>query len=192
MKKSTSFLLAVSVLAGVSLKAQTEAPAGFSKGSIVLTDGKVIAGYIKEDMQKKASLTIIPDGGSKKKSYDAYNLSAAALNDSRFLCIQGDFFKVLCQGDLSFLQKMSNAGGKMVYNGADPLYLTGTEGKTGDYFVHNTKLNNLQLVTEKTLDAVVKNSFADCAAAISKAKETGTDIARLKEAVDIYNNRNTK
>lgn len=187
-KKATMMIAALLGLLSVTM-AQT-APQGFEKGSIVMADGSTVAGWVKNEMANKASVTLLPEAGGKKQSYDAYNLTAVTLGSQQFRCVKGDFFKVICAGDIDFLQKASDCTGKMVYNGADAIYLNGTEGKLGNYFMYTAKTAALQLVTDKNLTSVTQTHFANCAAAINKAKETGADIAKLKEAVDIYNNRN--
>ena len=188
-KKITLLMVALLGLLSITATAQT-APQGFEKGSIVLADGSTLAGWVKNEMANTASVTVMPETGGKKKRYDAYNLTSVSLNGQQYRCIKGDFFKVICAGDIDFLQKGSDCTGKMVYNGADAIYLSGTEGKLGNYFMYTAKTDALQLVTDKNLTAVTQQHFASCAAAINKAKETGADIAKLKEAVDIYNNRN--
>jgi hypothetical protein len=189
-KKATMMMAALLGLLSVTALAQTTAPQGFEKGSIVMANGSTVNGWIKNEMANKASVTMMPEAGGKKQRYDAYNLTTVTLGDQQFRCIKGDFFKVLCTGDIDFLQKASDCAGKMVYNGADAIYLSGTEGKPGNYFMYTNKTTSLQLVTDKNLATVTQEHFANCAAAINKAKETGSDIAKLQEAVTIYNNRN--
>lgn len=188
-KKAILMMAALLGLLSITV-AQTAPPQGFEKGSIVMANGSTVAGWVKNEMANKASVTLLPEAGGKKQRHDAYNLTAVTLGSQQFRCVKGDFFKVICAGDIDFLQKASDCTGKMVYNGADAIYLSGTEGKLGNYFMYTAKTAALQLVTDKNLTAVTQTHFASCAAAINKAKETGADIAKLKEAVDIYNNRN--
>jgi hypothetical protein len=189
MKKATIWIAALLGLLSLNTYAQ-DAPQGFEKGRITLADGSSLSGWIKDEMGSKAAVTLLPDGGGKKQRYDAYNLSGVTIGSQQFRCVKGDFFKVLCTGDIDFLQKTSNCAGKMVYNGSEGIYLSGTEGKPGNYFMYTAKTSALQLVTDKNMAAVVQENFATCAAALNKAKETGNDVAKLKAAVEVYNNRN--
>jgi len=174
----------------LAAKAQTEVPAGFKKGTIVVADGNMISGYVKENIRKNASLSFISDIDQKRKNYDGSDLKGAEIDGVKYICIKGDFFKVLCEGELSFLQKSSDASGKPSYNGTEPIYVSGTEGKPNDYFIYNNKDRQLKLVSKKNKGEVVAASFAGCNAAIDKAKSIDNDLSQLKEAVVVYNNRN--
>lgn len=192
MKKATFLMVAFLGLLATLSSAQPNLPAGFAKGQVVLANGTAINGWVKDEMNGKAAVTILPESGGKKQRYDAYNLTSVTIGGQQFRCISGDFFKVLCTGDIDFLQKASNCSGKMVYNGSEAVYLNGTEGKLGNYFMYAVQTAALQLVTDKNMTTVVEANFANCAAAINKAKETGNDVAKLKEAVELYNNRNNR
>lgn len=192
MKKATTMMAILFGLLSVQVSAQNTAPQGFDKGAIVLANGTTISGWVKDEMSNKAAVSIVPEAGGKKQRYDAYNLTSVQVGGNQFRCIKGDFFKVICAGDIDFLQKASDCAGKLAYNGAEAFYLSGTEGKPGNYFMYTSKTASLQLVTDKNLATVTQENFANCTAAINKAKETGNDVARLKEAVDIYNNRSNK
>ena len=174
----------------LAAKAQTEVPAGFKKGTIVVADGNMISGYVKENIRKNASLSFISDIDQKRKNYDGSDLKGAEIDGVKYICIKGDFFKVLCEGELSFLQKSSDASSKPSYNGIEPIYVSGTEGKPNDYFIYNNKDRQLKLVSKKNKGEVVAASFAGCNAAIDKAKSIDNDLSQLKEAVVVYNNRN--
>ena len=165
-------------------------PKGFVKGSILLADNSEVTGFIKDDIRSKAAVILLPVNGGKKTTYDGDKLNSAIVNETKYLCMRGDFFKVVCDGELSFLQKSSDASSKLVYVGTEAMLINGTEGKPGDYFVFNKSLNQLKLVNKKNLAAVTAETFINCEAAVNKAKETGSDIALLKDAVDIYNKRN--
>jgi len=174
----------------VQANAQTEAPKGFSKGKVTLADKTVLTGFIKDNIRKDASVILL--AGGKEKKYDGSDISAVEVDAVTYSCIKGDFFKVVCQGELTFLQKSSNASSKPTRIGNDVFFLSGTEGKPGDYFIFENKNQQLKLVSKKNLTAVVAGSFAGYAPAIEKAKAAQEDIALLKDAVETYNGRNGK
>ncbi|HEY6504882.1 MAG TPA: hypothetical protein VIZ28_12955 [Chitinophagaceae bacterium] len=186
--------LVASVLSLVFLQAnaQTEIPKGFQKGTITLADNSNLPGFVKDNIRKDASIVFIQQAGEKKKTYNGSELVAAEIDDAKFLCISGDFFKVLCQGNLCFLQKSSDASGKPTYNGNEATFSSGTEGKLNDYFIYNGKDKQLKLVSKKNADEVIAASFAGNTAAIEKARSANGDIAQLKEAVQVYNNGTNK
>ncbi len=169
--------------------AQTEAPKGFSKGKVVLPDNTIVSGYIKDNIRKDASVVMLTDG--KEKKYNGSDIAAAQIDATGYICIKGDFFKEVCSGELSFLQKSSNASSKPTYIGNEVFFVSGTDGKPGDYFIFENKNRELKLVSKKNLNDVVAKSFGGYAPAIEKAKAAQTDIALLKDAVESYNSRNS-
>lgn len=182
-----AFILSLLVL---QVNAQTEAPKGFTKGKVVLPDNTVVTGFIKDNIRKDASVVVIADG--KEKKYHGADISSATVDGTGYQCIKGDFFKVVCNGELTFLQKSSDASSKPTQVGSEVFFLSGTEGRPGDYFIYENKSQQLKLVSKKTLNTVVANSFGSYAPAIEKAKAAQTDIAQLKDAVETYNSRSEK
>ena len=192
MKRITSFAAFFLTLVSLQLKSQNTVPNGFTKGSVTLADNTEITGFVKDDIRSKAAVVLIPATGEKKITYDGDKLNGAMIEGTKYICIKGDFFKVVCEGELSFIQKASDASSKPVYVGTEAMFINGTEGRKGDYFILNKSLQQLKLVNNKNVTAVTAQSFINCEAAINKAKQTGNDIALLKDAVVIYNNRNNK
>ncbi len=170
--------------------AQTEAPKGFSKGKVVLADNTTISGFIKDNIRKDASVVLLLNG--KEKKYDGADITAVEIDAINYNCIKGDFFKVVCNGEITFLQKSSNASSKPTRIGNDVLFLSGTDGKPGDYFIYENKNQQLKLVSKKNLNAIVAKSFEGYGPAIEKAKTAQNDIAQLKDAVELFNSRNGK
>jgi hypothetical protein len=182
-----AFILSLFVLQAT---AQTEAPKGFSTGKVVLADNSVVSGFIKDNIRKDASVVILANG--KEKKYNGADIASAAVGEINYTCMKGDFFKVVCKGELTFLQKASDASSKPTQIGNEVFFLSGTEGKPGDYFIYENKSQQLKLVSKKNLNDVVTNSFGGYAPAIEKAKAAQADIAQLKSAVESYNSRSEK
>ena len=185
----TALLLTISF---VPVKSQDALPKGFAMGSVILADNSEVTGYIKDDIKNKASVVLIPAAGGKKIIYDGDKLNGATVGGTKYICIKGDFFKLVCEGEISFLQKASDASSKPVYAGNEPMFINGTNGKPGDYFIYNNKQKELHLINEKNLAEVTAKQFAGCGPALAKAKESEKDITLLKEAVIIYNNRDAR
>ncbi|MCX6318507.1 MAG: hypothetical protein NTW29_14540 [Bacteroidetes bacterium] len=177
-------------LAVVKTQAQNEIPKGFKKGTIILSDNSVQTGFVKDNMSKDASVWFIPAAGGVKKNYSGSDLLSAEIEGQTYSCINGDFFKVICKGELCFLQKQSDASGKVSYNGSNAVFSSGTEGRPGDYFFYTAATKSLQLISKKNIDEVAASNFKGNAAAIDKAKAAGSNLEELKEAVNIYNNTN--
>jgi hypothetical protein len=187
MKTKVLFFAAILSLSITSLKAQTEIPAGYVKGSVTLADNSVVQGYVKDNLKRSAAVSFIDNAG-KKTNYNGIDINGATIDAVNFICIKGDFFKTISAGKLTFLQKSSDASNKATFNGTDATFNTGTEGKMGDYFVYRN--NELKLLNKKSLESFITNDLSGCTAAIEKAKSANGDIAKMKDAVDIYNSTN--
>jgi hypothetical protein len=179
--KTTIVYLSVLLFSGL-LKAQT--PQGYTTGHLILADGSQINGWIKETFKKNAALQFKQPNGNSKQ-YHAAEINGVVIDGIVFTCINGDFFKVICDGKMSFLQKQSEAAGKTIYNGSEAIVLTGTAGKPGDYFLFKDK--QLILLATKNWDAILLQNFTACPAAMEKAKSINGNIALLADAVKIYN-----
>lgn len=191
MKTLVSFAFAFSLgLATVTVSAQTEAPKGYKKGTIIFADNSSATGYVKNNMSKDATVQFINESGGAKKNYSGSDLLSAEIDGQTYTCINGDFFKVICKGNLCFLQKQSDASGKVSYNGSNAVFSSGTEGKPGDYFFYTRSSKTLKLVSKQNIEEVAASSFNGNAAALDKAKAAGNNIEELKEAVNIYNQTN--
>jgi len=164
-----------------------EAPKGFQKGSVTLADGNTISGFVKNNMRSDASVTFTEAAGKKKTRYDGSAIEGVEVEGTKYICIKGDFFKVLCEGELSYLQKSSDATGKPTQAGTEVIFASGTEGSPSDYFIYNKANKQLKLVSKKNLEEVAAASFAGNPAAIDKAKSVKEDLAQLKDAVELYN-----
>ncbi len=124
--------------------AQTEVPKGFEKGNITLADGNNLAGYVKDQIRKSASIQFYNPTTGKKQMLDGNNLNAVETNGNRYLCLNGDFYKVLNNTDPMLLQKSSDVTGKSSYNGAETIISKGNEGKIDDQFQYNSNTNELK------------------------------------------------
>ena len=139
MKIKTLFLGAALSFSVAAIQAQTEIPAGYTKGSITLADGKIVSGYVKDNIKKSASVSFTDNAGANKKTYEGSEINGITIEAENFICVKGDFFKIICTGKICFLQKASNAANKASYNGSEALFNNGTEGKIGDYFIYADK-----------------------------------------------------
>ncbi len=166
--------------------AQTAIPEGYTKATITLDNGTSLLGYIKDNIKKSSSVTFIDETGSNKKVYEGRNINALSTAAGNFICVNGDFFKTLTAGKLTFVQKQSNSSANAAYNGTEAVFNSGTEGKIGDYFIYAGK--KLKLLNKKTIDAFINTDLIACAEAVEKAKAINGDMAKLQQAVEIYNN----
>jgi hypothetical protein len=189
MKFKVIFLALASGFSFTTINAQT-IPEGYTKATITLASGTAQAGFIKDNIKKSASITFIDGSGNNKKVYEGSEINAVTTDAASYTCINGDFFKTICTGKLCFIQKSSNAAGKASYNGTEAVFNSGTEGKIGDYFIYTDK--KLKLLNKKSVESFINTDLVTCAAAVEKAKAINGDIAKLQEAVEIYNSYTVK
>jgi hypothetical protein len=192
MKIFITIIAAAISISCISLQAQNNLPKGFSKGSITLPGNTVINGYVKDNLRSKGSLEMMAAESQQRKNYNASELLGAQIDSSRFICIKGDFFRIISAGELYFLQKASNGSNEPVYNGTEAIFVKGNDGQVNDYFFYDSASQQLKLLTKKNRNEMIAGTFTNCAAAIAKASQTGTDLAQLQQAVDIYNQRGQK
>ena len=166
-------------------RVQAQAPEGYVAGSIKTSNGNVLNGYIKESIRKKGNISFYENAGGKKKVYDATELESCSIDTVQYKCISGDFFRIICTGKMDFLQKASNASGKLSYNGTEPIISSGTPGKAGDYFIYSGQ--QLVQVEKNSIPGIMNQQLSNCAAAVEKAKSIGNDIAAFSSVVTIYN-----
>jgi len=169
----------------ITTHAQTAVPEGYTKATITLADGSSKTGFIKDNIKKSAAVTFVDETGSNKKVYEGNGINAITIGDASYICVSGDFFKTICIGKLDFVQKASNASGKASYNGTEAVFNSGTEGKIGDYFIYADK--KLKLISKRTVESFIATDLVACTEAVEKAKTINGDIAKLQQAVEIYN-----
>jgi hypothetical protein len=169
----------------VPVHAQNTIPAGYAKATIVLDNGNSLKGYVKDNIKKASAVVFIDEAGNNKKQYEGSDIKTMNVDALHFICIRGDFFKVLCAGKLNYLQKASNSAAKPTYNGTEAIFTNGTDGKIGDYFIYSNQ--QLKLLNRKNMEAFINTDLAGCTEAMQQAKASNGDVARLGGAVETFN-----
>ncbi len=184
--KSKSIVMAMLVsFFAITGTAQTAIPAKYVKATIYLANGNTINGFIKDNIRQSSSVIFIDESGKNKKQYEGSDINALKTDATNFICIRGDFFKNLSAGKMNFLQKESNSSDKPLYNGTEPIFVNGTPGKIGDYYVFTEE--KLTLLNNKTLDDFINTHLTGCTEAVEKAKAINGDMAKMQQVVEIYN-----
>ena len=111
MKTKHLFSTAVLAVSFFISRAQNEIPAGFANGSVILADGEVLEGFVKDNLKRSASVVFIDRKGTNKKTYKANQVNEVTIDAAKYISISGDFFKTLSTGKMNFLQKASHASG---------------------------------------------------------------------------------
>lgn len=179
------FMLAIFANLGI-VSAQTKTPDGYKKTSLQLFNGTSLSGYSKDNIKKSASVVFLENETTKKITFDGAQINTIKIDDENFICVGGDFFKIILAGKLTFVQKESNAADKVSYNGTEAIFNSGTEGKIGDYFIYAN--NKLKLINKKSIASFIATDLVGNTAAAEKAKTIDGDFFKLKEAINIFNN----
>jgi hypothetical protein len=188
MKKILSAIVLLAFIATV--QAQNFIPAGFVKADLILDNGNSLSGYVKDNIKKASAVVFVDANGNNKKKYEGSDIKSISIDTLHFICIKGDFFKVLCAGKLNYLQKVSNSSGKPTYNGTEVIFANGTQGKIGDYYIYNDQ--ELKLLSRNNMESFISKDLAGCSEAIQQAKDSNGDMAKLSVAVVTYNNFSLK
>jgi hypothetical protein len=186
MKKKIMFSVLGIFITFMIANAQIKIPDGYKKTTLQLINGNSLNGFVKENIKKSATVIFIENETAKKVTYDGEQIKTLQIEGTSFICVNGDFFKIITAGKLNFIQKESNAADKVSYNGTEPIFSSGTEGKIGDYFIYAN--NKLKLINKKSVAGFIETDLAGNAAAIEKAKAVDGDLYKLKDAITIYNN----
>ena len=165
-----------------------QAPAGFTAGYIVAADGSRIDGYIKESFKSKAAVVFQPASG-KKVNYGGNAVNEVNISGVSYITYANDFFKVISTGaKASLLQKVSDATGKVIYNGSEAAGISsGTEGRINDFFVRPAGQSVPTLINKDNLNTVAVTLFADCPALLEKAKAGQMQVTDLESIIAQFN-----
>lgn len=187
MKKRIAFSALLLLLMPLSAL-MAQAPAGFTAGYIVAADGSRVDGYIKESFKSKAALVFQPASG-KKVTYGGNAVNEVNISGVSYISYANDFFKVVTTGaKASLLQKVSDATGKVIYNGSEAAGISsGTEGRINDLFVRLAGQSVPTLINNDNLNTVAITLFADCPALLEKAKAGQMQVTDLESIVAQYN-----
>jgi len=125
---------------------QDAAPRHFRPGRVLLTDSTLLTGYVRDYIHANASVVFLDAKTGAKRSLTGSQLLAVDIDTTRWLCVKGDFFRVLVTGDHWVIQKSSDASGKPVFNGTEPILVNGTAGRLNDYFLYDPAAHTLKPV----------------------------------------------
>ena len=111
MKILKLLCFAVLIFFFTKVNAQNEISKGYNKGTVVLSGNSIVTGFVKDNMKKDASVSFMSGTSDKKIKYSANDLISLEIDAIKFTCIKGDFFKVICNGELS-LKRHAHARGR--------------------------------------------------------------------------------
>lgn len=165
-----------------------QAPAGFTAGYVITADGSRLEGHIKESFKGKAAVVFLNAAG-KKVTYGGNAVNEVNIAGVSYISYANDFFKVVSTGaKASLLQKVSDATGKVIYNGSEAAGISsGTEGRINDLFVRIAGQSVPTLISKENLNTVGLTLFADCPGLLEKAKAGQLQVSELESIIAQYN-----
>ena len=167
---------------------QAQAPAGFTAGHLITADGSRQEGFIKENFKGKASF-VFQSANGKKITYGGNAVNEVNVGGVTYISYANDFFKVLATGTkASLLQKVSDATGKVIYNGNEAAGISsGTAGRINDLFIKTTGQSGINLITKDNLNTVGVSLFSDCPTLLDNAKAGQLQFTELEKIISRYN-----
>jgi hypothetical protein len=167
---------------------QAQAPAGFTAGHLITADGSRQEGFIKENFKGKASF-VFQSANGKKITYGGNAVNEVNVGGVTYISYANDFFKVLATGTkASLLQKVSDATGKVIYNGNEAAGISsGTAGRINDLFIKTTGQSGINLITKENLNTVGISLFSDCPTLLDNAKAGQLQFTELEKIISRYN-----
>lgn len=185
MKKMIFSLVVMATAMSFASQAQNAAT-DFQKGTLVTAANEKLEGNIRDLSKNKG--TIVFETAGKKKTYTPAELSGFMLSGANYISYAGDFYKVVIPaGKAALYQRVSDNSGKMMYNGAEVVLVSTTEGKAGDFYIQSASDGKWSLVSQKNFETVSLSVFADCAAVLAEIKARQLDFAQLAKVVEHYN-----
>jgi hypothetical protein len=158
-----------------------------AQSTITLANGAAVSGQVKTTGLKSGKITVI-SSDNKRSTYEASAIKEATIDGSRYVSYKNDLFLEVVKGEkLSLYQKQSSSGGKINYNGAEPVLMPASEGNVGDYFLSTDGGATLQLTGKKKLAEDIKKTCGNCSALVSDIEGGRLGFADIKQIVQDLN-----
>lgn len=137
MKKLFSLLLlGVSLQVAVNAQPIPEKNNDGTNGQVTLTDNSTLAGSVKDNIRKKGEITLMRDG--KKTKYKADDITGVQVAGITYITNNNTFYEVIWQGKTISLLRKASSSSAILYNGTEPVMVSGSEGDIDDHFVKKT------------------------------------------------------
>ncbi|MBL0884203.1 MAG: hypothetical protein IBJ16_12820 [Chitinophagaceae bacterium] len=182
MKKASVYISLLFGLLPLLISAQTD-----TKGSIITASNEVLAGDIKDQLQKKGNI-LFTNASGNKKLYSPADLSEFSINGIRYVSYANDFYKVVTTGNKAILYiRVTDNSGKLLYNGAEMVTLSTAEGKVGDYYFQLKSDSKLNWVPKKNFNDVMTGLSKDCSSVVASIQSGQLDYTQIVKLVEQYN-----
>lgn len=158
-----------------------------AQSTITLADGTAVSGQVKATGLKSGKIVVI-SADNKRSTYEAGSIKEATIDGNRYVSYKNDLFLEVVKGEkLSLYQKQSSSGGKINYNGAEPVLTPASEGSVGDYFLSADGGTTMQLTGKKKLVDDIKKVCANCGSTVADIEGGRLGFADIKQIVQNLN-----
>jgi hypothetical protein len=157
-----------------------------AQSTLMLADGSTVSGQVKATGLRSGKIVVIAD--NKRSTYEAGNIKEATIDGNRYVSHKNDLFLEVVKGEkLSLYQKQSFSGGKINYNGAEPVLIPASEGSIGDYFLSADGGTTMQLTSKKRFAEDIRKSCSNCNAVVADIEGGRLGFADIKQIVQNLN-----
>ncbi|MCA6439959.1 MAG: hypothetical protein ACRCSM_12055 [Sediminibacterium sp.] len=185
MKQLKQKMFLVAILIGFFAQAQNS---DFQQGTVTSYSNETSSGAIKP-MFKQRGVIIFQNGNAQKKQLSPNEISAFTLGTDQFSAYTNDFYKIVTKGEkASLLERVTDNGGKIYYNGSIPVNTPSLEGKIGDFYILKNGASAPVLISGNGFQKNAAATFGDCPSLGSALTVKTADEALLKNLVNQYNN----
>jgi hypothetical protein len=158
-----------------------------AQSTITLANGAAVSGQVKTTGIKSGKIVVI-SADNKRSTYEAAAIKEATIDGNRYVSYKNDLFLEVVKGDkLSLYQKQSSSGGKINYNGAEPVLTPASEGSIGDYFLSADGGVTMQLTGKKKLAEDIKKACVNCTVLVSDIEGGRLGFADIKQIIQDLN-----
>jgi hypothetical protein len=185
MKQLKQQMLLVGLLIGFFAQAQNS---DFQQGTVTSYGNETTSGAIKP-MFKQRGVIIFQNSGSQKKQLSPNEIAGFTVGTEQFSAYTNDFYKIVTKGEKAILlERVTDNGGKIYYNGTIPVNTPSLSGKIGDFYVLKNGTTEPVLVSGTAFQKNAASLFGDCSVLGSALTVKTVDEASLKNLVNQYNN----
>jgi hypothetical protein len=185
MKQLKQTLLVFTIAVGLFAKAQTGND--FQQGTVTNYANETSVGSIKP-MFKQRGVIIFQNANQQKRQLSPIEISAFTVGNENYNAYTNDYYKVIIKGEkASLLERVTDNGGKIYYNGTIPVNTPSLEGKIGDLYLLKAGAGEPVLVSGAAFSKNAASLWGDCSAIAGTLALKTIDAAALKNLVAQYN-----
>jgi hypothetical protein len=185
MKQLKHKLLVLAIAGALFTNAQNSSD--FQQGTITTYANETSAGTIRP-MFKQRGVIIFQNGSQQKKQFSPNDVASFTVGNENYNAYTNDFYRIVVKGDKAILlERVTDNGGKIYYNGTTPVNTPSQAGKIGDLYVLKAGSTEPILASGTAFQKNATALFGDCNAVVGALAVKTIDVSALKNLVTQYN-----